>query len=221
MSTIPISREIVREPSNGFIPTYPDKRFYHYAKAELVLGFIACEMKLTSCQTFLMGKGEMRSTISHKNYRPDMVAKQVDPVTCKFQKLFVFDFYGCIWHKCPIHEHPIDEIHPIRKDNGRPLKWGEIYELDAKRLKVLRAEFGEEVTVIYECEFERDYIHESGKHHEKWSQYLAAHPNRKLLDRKKRTESEILQMVKNVVAKKCCKQKISFLRYTMAKLTDF
>ena len=127
-----------------------------------------------------------------------MTAIQRDPLTHEFQKLLVFEFYGCFFHECPIHLHPPEQVHPMRRDKGHAMKWGEIFELDAHRLKVLQVEFGD-VNVIYECEFERDYISKDGKHHDKWAEYLKAHPDRQLLDKRKRTESEILQMVNHGV----------------------
>ena len=123
-----------------------------------------------------------------------MTAVERDPETGEFKRLLVFEFYGCFFHKCTVHAHPPDEPHPMRKDKGRPLKWGEIFELDEQRLKVLQVEFGD-VEIIYECEFERDFIEPGGKNHQRWEQYLKTFPDRQMLDKKPRSESEILEMV--------------------------
>ena len=86
----------------------------------------------------------------------------------------------------------------FEKNNGKPLTWGEIFELDQERLTVIKTEFGvTEVEVIYECEFYRDYIHHDGCHHNRWEEYIRTFPDRQahLLDQKAKSESEILRMV--------------------------
>ena len=192
-----VGREIIREPSTGFVPTYSDKRFYHYFQAELILAFIGWDRGLSKCRTYL-NSGEVHCTISHKNYRPDMTAVETDGETGEFKKLRIFEYYGHMFHECPVHMHNPDDVHPIRKNNGKPLTWGEIFELDQERLTVIKTEFGvTEVEVIYECEFYRDYIHHDGCHHNRWEEYIRTFPDRQahLLDQKAKSESEILRMV--------------------------
>ena len=195
MSEIPVGHEIIRRVETGFLPEYGCKKFEHYKNAERILAFYKFSLGLQNFKTYHQGGERVCATEKYK-FRPDGVGEFWSDG--KFQCHVVVEVWGHKSHVCSIHnKNPTDYHHTRRRKNGEKMTYEQVESFDRWRLDCLKNEWPDAKIIVVEmCVFQRDYEQESGSHHSEYKLFLDEYSHFKL-DKKKKTEEEILLDIAN------------------------